>query len=401
MTAVPPRPPAPTVLIAPDKFKGSLSAADVADALSLGITETAPRATVLRCPIADGGDGTVDAAIAAGAQPRITTATGPTGELRPAQWALHGDDAVVELAEVVGLRALLGGTLAPRTASTRGLGELILAAVDAGARTITVGLGGSSSTDAGAGMLQGLGARLRTSAGLEIGPGLDGVATLASVDLGPARAALDGVTLVAASDVTNPLLGPDGAAAVYGPQKGLSAADIEHADGILARAAALLDPEHTRLDLPGAGAAGGTGYALFLLGAEQRSGADAVFELAGVDGLLERADVVITGEGKLDAQTLQGKGPAEVARRARDRGLPVAAVAGAITLSAHELREAGITRAWDLLSRAGSAQQAMENAPVWLVEVGRDVGGWLSSGSVSDSGDGDASSAPDAEPGRT
>lgn len=372
-----------TVLLAPDKFKGTLSAVEVVSALHRGLAETAPDWRVQACPIADGGDGTVEAALATGSQERLATITGPTGQPHRARWALHEDVAVVELAEAVGLRALPGGARAPHTASTRGLGELIRAAVDAGARTVVVGLGGSSSTDAGAGLLQGLGAHLRTADGTDLGPGLEALAALASADLTPAREALEGVSLIAAGDVTNPLLGPDGAAAVYGPQKGLRPAEIGPADALLAAAAAILDPAGAHFDLPGAGAAGGTGFALSLLGARRRSGADAVFELIGVDALLEQADVVVTGEGKLDVQTLQGKGPAEIARRAVGRGLPVAAVAGAVTLTETELQEAGITRVWDLTSRAGSMRRAIAEGEALLVEVGRDLGHWLTTiGSV-------------------
>ena len=369
--------PITTALLAPDKFKGTLGAAEVVEALARGIRDTAPDVELLACPIADGGDGTVDAALAAGGTERTSLITGPTGEPRSARWALSDGLAVLELAEAVGLRALPGDELAPRAASTRGLGELILAAVAAGARSVMVGLGGSSSTDAGAGLLQGLGGRLLTADGADIAPGVDGLATLASVDLAPALEALEGIELIAASDVTNPLLGDDGATAVYGPQKGIPSEDIAAVDAVLGAAAEILDPAHACRDAAGAGAAGGTGFALFLLGAAQRSGADAVFELAGVESLLARADVAVTGEGKLDAQTLQGKGPAEIARRAHDLGLPVAAVAGAITLSEDELHEAGITRAWDLTSRAGSVEKAIADPARWLVEVGRDLGTWL------------------------
>lgn len=366
-----------TVLLAPDKFKGTLSAAQVVDALRRGIAQTAPQLRVLSCPIADGGDGTVDAALAAGAAEHTTTVTGPTGHPRITRWALQGEVAVLELAETVGLQALPDGELAPHAASTRGLGELIRVAIDGGARTVLVGLGGSSSTDGGAGLLQGLGAQLLQADGSEIGHGLEGLSTLASANLAPALDALEGVTLVAANDVTNPLLGTDGAAAIYGPQKGLTPEDVDRADATLSAAAQILDPAGTFHDQPGAGAAGGTGFALFLLGAIQRSGADAVFELVGVDALLEQADVVVTGEGKLDAQTLQGKGPAEVARRAHERGLDVAAVAGAITLSTEQLREAGIRRAWDLTLRAGSTRRALAEGEELLIEVGRDLGIWL------------------------
>lgn len=373
--------PARTVLIAPDKFKGSLSAAEVTAALARGISHRAPDTTVLSCPIADGGDGTIDAALAAGSTPHEATVTGPTGEARSARYALAGDVAVVELAETVGLAALPGGHLAPHTASTRGLGELIAAAVAGGARTIVVGLGGSSSTDAGTGLLQGLGARLLTVQGQQIAPGTQGLAQLASVDLAPALATLDGVTLIAANDVTNLLLGPDGAAAVYGPQKGLPDSEVAQVDARLSCVAGLLDPAGSHRDRQGAGAAGGTGFALFLLGAQQRSGADAVLELAGFDPLLARADLVVTGEGQLDEQTLQGKGPAEVARRAQAAGLPVAAVAGALALDAAALAQVGIQHAWELMSKVTSVEEAIARAEDLLVEIGKELAAELLSGS--------------------
>ena len=301
--------PTRTVLLAPDKFKGTLSAAQVVEALRLGIARTAPELQVLSCPIADGGDGTVDAALAAGFTEHSATVTGPTGAPRIARWALQDGVAVLELAETVGLQALPGGMLAPGTASTRGLGELIRAAVSAGAHTVLVGLGGSSSTDAGAGLLQGLGAHLLTEDGTAISGGLNALPTLARADLAPALEALEGVTLIAANDVTNPLLGTEGAAAVYGPQKGLAPHEVETADAALAAAAGILDPSGTHRDRAGAGAAGGTGFGLFLLGARQRSGADAVFELVGVDALLEQVDVVVTGDAALDCRPSRAKAP--------------------------------------------------------------------------------------------
>lgn len=362
------------LLLAPDKFKGSLTAAEVVTALTCGIAETAPDAEITACPIADGGDGTVDAALAAGATAQRATITGPTGTPRETVWALEGSTAVLELADAVGLKALPGEELAPRDASSRGLGELILAAVRAGAREIVVGLGGSASTDAGAGLLQALGARLLTADGEDIAPGLAGLETLTSVDLGPALAALEGASLIAANDVANPLLGADGAAAVYGPQKGLGPEAVTAADRTLAAAAALLDPSGAKARAEGAGAAGGVGYALLLLGATQRSGADVVLELADFDARLEAADLVVTGEGKLDVQTLQGKGPAEVARRAAAAGLPVLAVAGAVTLEAQELSSAGIDEAFDLVSRAADVPDAIARGGALLEEVGREMG---------------------------
>lgn len=368
-------PPAPHVLLAPDKFKGTLTAAEVAAALSRGVAATAPGAVLTACPIADGGDGTVDAALAAGAALRSTGISGPTGEARTARWALAADGtAVVELAQAVGLQALPGDELAPWTASTRGLGELIAAAVAAGARTVVVGLGGSASTDAGAGLLQGLGAHLRDAEGAEIGPGPAGLAALAAADLAPARAALDGVTLICASDVTSPLLGPEGATAVFGPQKGLADRELPEVEAVLARAAAILDPGSHHAETPGAGAAGGTGFALMLLGAEAASGADVVLDLAGFDDRLAAADVVITGEGKLDRQTLQGKGPAEVARRAAAAGLPVIAVAGANQLDDAALAGAGITAAHELLAVAADLEDALARPEELLEGIGREIG---------------------------
>ena len=362
------------LLLAPDKFKGSLTAAEVVAALSRGITATAPDAEITACPIADGGDGTVDAALAAGATAQPATVTGPTGEPRETVWALEGTTAVLELADAVGLKALPGEELAPRSASSYGLGELIRNAVRAGAREIVVGLGGSASTDAGAGLLQALGARLLTADGDDIAPGLAGLEALASVDLAPALAALEGASLTAANDVANPLLGADGAAAVYGPQKGLGPEAVTAADRTLAAAAALLDPSGATARAEGAGAAGGVGYALLLLGATQRSGADVVLELAGFDARLAAADLVVTGEGKLDVQTLQGKGPAEVARRAAAAGLPVLAVAGAVTLDQQELASAGIDEAFDLVSRAADVPDAIARGEALLEEVGREMG---------------------------
>lgn len=380
----------PTVLIAPDKFKGSLSAADVAGALARGIAVTSPDAHTELLPIADGGDGTVEAALAAGFTAHEARITGPTGESISARWAQNGTDAVLELAETSGLRRLpcdaAGRTLLDHArASTRGLGELILAARDAGAAHLVIGLGGSASTDGGAGLLAALGARLLGGDGAPIPDGHDGLAAVASADLGPALAALDGVHLEAACDVTNPLLGPDGAAEVFGPQKGLADADIRAADEVLGRWAdaverAGADPSGTSplRGRPGAGAAGGTGFALYALGADFVSGADAVLDLLGFDAALARADVVITGEGRLDRQTLSGKGPAEVARRAADAGARVIAVAGSLELATEELEGAGIDLALDLLSRARDVEDAMDRTAQLLQDVGREIGAEIS-----------------------
>jgi glycerate kinase len=368
------------VLIAPDKFKGSLSAAEVAAALARGMEETAPQVRPVLLPIADGGDGTVEAAIAAGFTRHEAMVHGPTGESITARWAQQGEEAVLELAESSGLRRLPGGELAHSRASTRGLGELILAARDTGARRLLIGLGGSSSTDGGAGLLAALGARLLEEDGEPIADGHDGLARLVSVDPSPALAALEGLDLQAACDVTSPLLGPDGAAAVFGPQKGLASDEVPAADALLRRLADLVDPDSVLRGRPGAGAAGGTGFALYVLGARFASGADAVLDLLGFDEALALTDHVVMGEGKLDAQTLSGKGPAEVARRAARAGTDVIAVAGAVELDEQELADAGISRAIDLLSRAHDVPDAIARAEELLIDVGREIGRDISGG---------------------
>ncbi|MCD2188152.1 glycerate kinase [Actinomycetospora soli] len=325
------------VLVAPDKFKGSLNAVGVAEAIARALT--AHGHTVELCPIADGGDGTVDAAVAAGFERRPLTAAGPTGEPVETSFARSGDTAVVELADVCGLVRLPGGVLEPYASSTFGLGEVVRAALDAGATRIVLGLGGSASTDGGAGLAQALGVVLRDADGRELpgGIGGGGLPAVVRVDPPPALAA----TIEVACDVDNPLLGPHGAAAVYGPQKGAGPQDVEVLDAALAHWADVVGREVA--EVPGAGAAGGAGFGLMaLLGARLRPGFDLVADLLGFDERLARADLVVTGEGRLDAQTLRGKGPAGVAARARAAGVPVLAVAGRVDLDPTELAGAGI-----------------------------------------------------------
>ncbi|MBB5122635.1 glycerate kinase [Streptomyces eurocidicus] len=336
------------VLIAADKFKGSLTAAQVAEHLTTGLRAAAgPGLHVTALPVADGGDGTVDAALAAGFERREVRVTGPLGEPVTAAYALRAGTAVVEMAEASGLRHLRG-SFAPRTATTYGTGELLRAALDAGARTVVLGVGGSATTDGGAGALSALGARLLDATGTPVGPGGAALAGLATADLTGLDPRLRSTRLVLASDVDNPLTGPHGAAAVYGPQKGASAADVAVLDAALAHYAAVLDGG-ALAGAPGAGAAGGLGYgALAGLGAAFRPGIEVMLDVLGFPAALESAGLVITGEGSLDAQTLHGKAPAGVAAAARARGVPVIAVCGRLSLSAEALRTAGFRRAYAL-----------------------------------------------------
>ncbi|MFI2640710.1 glycerate kinase [Streptomyces sp. NPDC018610] len=343
------------VLIAADKFKGSLTAVQVAERVTAGLRRVVPDVEVEALPVADGGDGTVDAAVAAGFERREVRVAGPLGDEVTAAFALRGDTAVVEMAEASGLQRLPEGVFAPLTASTYGSGELLRAALDAGARTIVFGVGGSASTDGGAGMLAALGARFRTAAGEPVTPGGGGLAELAHADLSGLDARLASVEFVLASDVDNPLTGPKGAPAVYGPQKGASPDDVAALDAALAHYAKVLEeaigPRAAEYAAsPGAGAAGGIGYGALILGARFRAGIEVMLDVLGFAPALERASLVITGEGSLDEQTLHGKAPAGVAAAARAAGREVVAVCGRLALPAEELGRAGIRRAYPLTS---------------------------------------------------
>ncbi|WP_307825589.1 glycerate kinase [Streptomyces sp. MBT33] len=341
------------VLIAADKFKGSLTAVQVAERVTAGLRRVVPAVEVASLPVADGGDGTVDAAVAAGFERREVRVAGPLGHEVTAAFALRGDTAVVEMAEASGLQRLPKGVFAPLTASTYGSGELLRAALDAGARTIVFGVGGSATTDGGAGMLSALGARFLDADGEPVPPGGGGLDDLATADLSDLDPRFADVELVLASDVDNPLTGPKGAPAVYGPQKGASPDDVAALDSALAHYAKVLEeavvPRAAEYAAsPGAGAAGGIGYGALLLGANFRAGIEVMLDVLGFAPALERVDLVITGEGSLDEQTLHGKAPAGVAAAARAADKEVVAVCGRLALPPEALGRAGIRRAYAL-----------------------------------------------------
>lgn len=343
------------MLVAADKFKGSLTAVEVAERVTAGLRRVVPDLAVEALPVADGGDGTVAAAVAAGFERREVRVVGPLGDEVTAAYALREGTAVVEMAEASGLQRLPEGVLAPLTSSTYGSGELLRAALDAGARTIVFGVGGSATTDGGAGMLSALGARFLDGAGEPVAPGGGGLADLVSADLSGLDPRLSDVELVLASDVDNPLTGPKGAPAVYGPQKGASPQDVETLDAALGHFAKVLEGTETvgaraaeYAASPGAGAAGGIGFGAMLLGARFRPGIEVMLDVLGFAPALERADLVITGEGSLDEQTLHGKAPAGVASAARAAGKEVVAVCGRLALAPEVLGRAGIRRAYPL-----------------------------------------------------
>jgi glycerate kinase len=356
------------ILIAPDKFKGSLTAAEVAAAVAGGLRRAAPSLELRAIPVADGGDGTIEAAVSAGFERRSVTVRGPLGDPTEAAFGVSNHTAVVELAEASGLRLLPPGVFDPLHASTYGTGELIRAALDTGARTLVLGVGGSASTDGGAGLLAALGARFLDAAGGELEPCGASLADITSVDLAGLDARIAQTEVILATDVDNPLLGTFGAAAVYGPQKGAAPEDVLALETGLGRLVDVLTKqlgEHAvaAAAQPGAGAAGGVGYgAIVGLGAGVRPGIELMLELLGVEQAVRDARLVITGEGSLDEQSLRGKAPIGVARLAALHGVPVLAVCGRLALTRDQLRQAGIRDAFALAELEPDPARSMAEA---------------------------------------
>ncbi|GAB3193766.1 glycerate kinase [Geodermatophilus arenarius] len=358
------------IVVAPDSFKGTLTAAEAADAVARGLARVHPDAEVLARPVADGGEGTVAAAVRAGYRPVTTTVGGPDGRPVRATFAVDGTTAVVELAAAAGLGLL--AEPAPTTATTRGVGELLLAALDAGARRVVLGLGGSATTDAGAGLLQALGVRLLDADGRDVPPGGAGLAHLARIDAGARDPRLHGLEVRVATDVDNPLTGPSGAAAVYGPQKGATPEQVAQLDAALARFAAVVRRD-LGIDLegrPAMGAAGGTAAGVAaVLTCSVGSGAELVADLVGLDDALAGADLAVTGEGSLDAQSLRGKAPAVVAARARRAGVPCVGLAGRVALGPDELAAAGFAAAHALTEAEPDVARCLAEPAAVLEEL--------------------------------
>ncbi|WP_035839640.1 glycerate kinase [Kitasatospora azatica] len=363
------------ILLCLDKFRGSATAVEACRWLAEGIRQAAPDLRVREAPVADGGEGTVAAFLAAGYHAVPVRVSGPTGEPVTAQLAVRGDRAVVELAQASGLHLLPADRRAPLTASTRGTGELLAAAMDLDCREIVLAVGGSATTDGGAGLLQALGARILDARGAELPPGGAALAEAETVDLTGLDPRLRDTRLVLASDVDNPMLGPDGAAIVFGPQKGADAEQVALLEAALSRYARAMAKE-LGLDLsdrPGAGAAGGAGFAALVLGARREPGVEVLLAELGLDAALAGASLVVVGEGCLDAQSLRGKAPIGVADRARRAGVPVAAVAGRLEVPLAELAAHGIVAAHSLAERAGSPATAMAETRRLLQETGAEL----------------------------
>ncbi len=323
------------IVIAPQEFKGSLSAVRAAEAVAEGLRRALPGVELVLVPMADGGPGTVEAVVAAkNGRWETTTVRGPLGEPVEAAWGIiDGDTAVIEMAAASGLVLVPENRRDPRITSTYGTGELIAAALAAGCRRIIVGMGGSATNDGGAGAAQALGARLLDEDGRNLPPGGAALLRLARIETAGLDARLGQARLFAATDVFNPLCGPQGASAVYGSQKGATPDMVQELDAALAHYAAVIEHDlglRVR-DVPGAGAAGGLGAGLVaFLSAEVLPGAKLVADAVGLEARLAGADLVIAGEGRLDAQTCFGKAPWEVARLAREAGIPVIAIAGSL-----------------------------------------------------------------------
>ncbi|WP_370449976.1 glycerate kinase [Cellulomonas sp. PhB143] len=358
------------MVVAVDKFKGSASAVEVGAALRRGLTARGDGITVDEVPVADGGEGTCDAALRAGFTSRSVRVAGPTGQPVDAVIAVRGSEAVVEMAAASGLALLPGGVLAPLEATSTGTGELVAAALDAGSEHVVLAVGGSACTDGGAGMLAALGVRFLDDDGAPVGPGGGGLARLARVDVTGLDPRIAGTRITLASDVDHPLLGEHGAAAVFGPQKGATPADVERLDAGLARLVRALGAQDVAR-APGAGAAGGVGFAaLAVLGADRVSGVDLVRDLTGLADRVAGADLVVTGEGSLDAQSLGGKTPVGVAQVAHAAGVPVVAVCGVSSLDTTALGEAGFDRVHRLSDLEPDPRRSMADAVRLLELVG-------------------------------
>ena len=365
------------IVIAPDSFKGSLKSPEVAAAMAAGAASAAPGAEIVQLPVGDGGEGTLDALVAAtGGSFETHRVTGPLGEPVNARLGLLGDGETVfvEMAEASGLSLVPTAQRDPLRASTFGTGELIAAALRTGRKRLLIGIGGSATNDGGAGALQALGLSLRDEAGNELPPGGAALEQLASID----RSAFhfpSGVEVIVACDVTNPLIGPEGASAIYGPQKGATPELVERLDRALAhyadRSGQFLGRDWK--DAPGAGAAGGLGFALLaFLGARLERGVALVLDAVRFDEQLTGADLVLTGEGRIDRQTTSyGKTLTGIGERALRAGVPVLALAGSVGTDLGDYRAAGISGVGSVISRPLSLEEAMRDGRILVEEATR------------------------------
>ncbi len=356
------------VVIAPQTFKGSISALLAARAMELGVRQVVPDAETILVPIADGGDGTLETLVeVSGGRVERTRVTGPLGKRVDAEWGAMGDGrtAVIEMARTSGLALLDPRKLDARKATTFGLGEAVLAALEAGYRRFIMGIGGSATNDAGAGMAQALGVRLLSASDSDIGRGGASLARLDRIDISGLDPRAREATFEVACDVSNPLCGPEGASAVYGPQKGASPEDVGELDTALRHFAHVVrrDLDIEVNHMPGAGAAGGLGAGMVaFLGGRLRPGVEIVMEAVGLRQHMAGADLVLTGEGRIDFQTVFSKAPIGVSKMAHGQGVPVVAICGSLGNDFDKVHEHGIDAAFAITTGPMTLDQASESA---------------------------------------
>lgn len=372
------------IAIAPNSFRGSLSAFEAATCIERGLHQSLLTCETILMPLADGGNGTLDVWLKArGGQTVNCEVMGPLGQPVMAEFGLLGDTALVEMARASGVELLTPEQRNPLNTTTYGTGQLIKNAIEHGAKTILVAVGGSATVDGGIGCLEALGAKLLDASGRWIQPpyGSGALSQLDTIDLSPVHQLLHGINIQVLCDVDNPLVGERGAAPVFGPQKGATPAIVEELAANLAHFAKIVqrDVGIDIANVPGAGAAGGLSGGLMAAGATLVSGVEALIQDCRYDKRLAQGDIglVITGEGKLDEQTKGGKAPVGIAQEAAKYNIPVVAFAGAVTTSISELQQWGIQAAWSIVRQPATLETALQNAPEWLTEAAINLGNAL------------------------
>ncbi|WP_437833743.1 glycerate kinase (plasmid) [Niallia taxi] len=367
------------IVLAPDSFKESLSALQVAESIERGFKQVLPNADYVKVPMADGGEGTVQSLVdATGGRIIKKTVTGPLGEAAEAFFGILGNvkTAVIEMAAASGLHLVPATKRNPLLTTTRGTGELIAAALEYNVNHIIIGIGGSATNDGGAGMAKALGARFLNSNGQEIAEGGGALSDLAAIDLSSLDSRLAHVKIEVACDVDNPLIGPKGASAIFGPQKGATPEIVNQLDENLAHYAEIIEKDLgvKIADVPGAGAAGGLGGGLLaFMQAELSRGVDIVMEAAKLSDIIAGADLVITGEGKIDGQTIFGKTPIGVAKTAKKHGVPVIGIAGNVAGDSDAVHEYGIDAIFSIVPGAVSLQEAFLHADKFVERTARNI----------------------------
>ena len=355
------------VVLAPQGFKESLTGMEIANAMSIGVKRVWPDVETVLIPVADGGDGTLQALVdSSDGEVRVARVEDAIGRVIEADWGAlgNGTTAVIEVANAVGLARLTSEERDVRNASTRGVGQLFIEALDAGFTDFIIGVGGSATNDGGAGMIQAMGGKLTDSNGKDLAPGGVALSDLAHIDISGLDPRMADVNVVVACDVNNPLCGPRGASAIFGPQKGATSEDIQLLDAALANFAEVISKDLNTdvADIPGAGASGGLGAGLMgFFGARLRLGADIVLEAVGLEKHLVDAELVIVGEGQFDRSTVFNKSPVAVAQRAKIRGIPVIGIAGSLGAGFAEVHDHGIDAVFSLVSRPMSLKAAMDD----------------------------------------